>query len=72
MSSTPTSSLLQAARERYALSHPKSKAAFEHATTYLPGGGTRSSIAVDPFPLFLERGEEDVVRDLDGNEYLDL
>lgn len=72
MSPTPTERLLQSARERYSLAHPQSKAAFDHATTYLPGGGTRSSIAVDPFPIFLERGEGDVVRDLDGIEYLDL
>ena len=60
------------AMEAYRSSNPQSAAAFEAACHYLPGGGTRSSLAVDPFPLYISHGDGAKLTDLDGHEYIDL
>lgn len=69
---TLAATLLQAARARYAAAHPRSKLAFDEAVGVLPGGGTRSSIFVDPFPLHVASGTDDTITDLDGHVYLDM
>ncbi len=38
----------------------------------MPGGNTRASIHVDPFPLTMARGEGARLWDLDGHEYADF
>ena len=38
----------------------------------MPGGNTRASIFVDPFPLTIVRGEGSRLWDLDGHEYIDF
>jgi glutamate-1-semialdehyde 2,1-aminomutase len=38
---------------------------------YLPGGETRSITHYDPYPVVLAEGHGAVVRDVDGNEYID-
>ncbi|KAM0745651.1 PLP-dependent transferase [Meredithblackwellia eburnea MCA 4105] len=63
---------LKAAQDGYAARNPKSFAQFHTATKSLPGGGTRSSIFVDPFPLFVSKGKGSKLVDLDGHEYVDL
>ena len=45
---------------------------FERAKDVLPGGNSRSTIALDPHPIYVVRGEGARVYDVDGNSYLDF
>lgn len=56
----------------YGEANPRSKAMFEEAGSYLPGGSSRQSLYFDPFPLFLSRAEGSRVEDVDGREYVDF
>lgn len=60
------------ARASYAESNPKSKMAFEKAAQHLPGGSTRSSIFIHPFPLYIARGYDTRLEDVDGHVYVDM
>jgi glutamate-1-semialdehyde 2,1-aminomutase len=54
---------------------PNSKAAFEEAVQYIPGGvnsPVRALRAVGETPLFIERAEGVTLHDIDGNSYLDF
>ncbi len=57
---------------RYVGSHPKSGELAEKAKAWLPGGNTRTGVYVDPFPVYLERGEGMCVYDVDGHQLLDF
>ncbi|WVQ63660.1 uncharacterized protein L199_001813 [Kwoniella botswanensis] len=72
MTTTTLSQALSAARRSYASKNPNSLKAYQQATESLPGGGTRSSIFIHPFPLFIERGEGSEIIDVDGHKYLDF
>ena len=50
----------------------KSKAFWENACEYLPGGDSRNSIYWRPYPIFIESAKGAVVTDLDGYERLDF
>ena len=50
----------------------RSKAEHGKMAASLPGGETRSVAGYEPHPVVLIAGAGAVVRDLDGNEYLDL
>ncbi|WWD21195.1 hypothetical protein CI109_105679 [Kwoniella shandongensis] len=63
---------LDTAQSSYATRNPSSAKAYERATDHLPGGGTRSSIFIHPFPLFIEKGEGCELTDLDGHVYKDF
>ncbi|MGH7093699.1 MAG: aminotransferase class III-fold pyridoxal phosphate-dependent enzyme, partial [Stellaceae bacterium] len=58
--------------ERYRAANPKSLAQHEAACAAMPGGSTRSSIYVEPFPLTMEKGEGAHLWDVDGHEYADF
>lgn len=49
-----------------------SRALFEQFCRHLPGGETRSVTRYDPYPVVLAEGNGALVRDVDGNEYLDV
>ena len=49
-----------------------SKAEYDQLAASLPGGETRSVAGYEPYPVVLVHGAGNTVRDLDGNEYLDL
>ncbi|WRT69304.1 uncharacterized protein IL334_006288 [Kwoniella shivajii] len=72
MSTSSLSSELSSARRSYTQRNPISLLAYEDATKSLPGGGTRSSIFIHPFPLFIERGDGVDIIDLDGHSYKDF
>lgn len=55
----------------YPDSMPKSRAMFERARKAMPGGNTRTTVFIDPFPIYAERGEGCRVWDIDGNVYYD-
>ena len=63
---------LAEAEERYRADNPKSLAQHRLACAAMPGGNTRASIHVDPFPLTMARGEGARLWDLDGHEYSDF
>jgi glutamate-1-semialdehyde 2,1-aminomutase len=57
--------------KRYLDSHQTSQRLFERAQVVLPSGNTRTTDFVDPFPVYLERGEGCRVWDVDGHAYYD-
>ncbi|MEJ2088016.1 MAG: aminotransferase class III-fold pyridoxal phosphate-dependent enzyme [Gammaproteobacteria bacterium] len=58
------------------MSYPNSKSAsarlYERARGVLPDGGSRSSIRMLPYPLYLASAHGKHVIDVDGNEYVDF
>lgn len=50
----------------------RSRAEFERFCRHLPGGETRSITFYAPYPVVVSEGRGGVIRDLDGNEYLDV
>ncbi|TAK53257.1 MAG: aminotransferase class III-fold pyridoxal phosphate-dependent enzyme [Gammaproteobacteria bacterium] len=55
--------------ERFTAANPRSRAQFETACRWLPGGSTRTTVFYPPFPLMMARGEGAFVWDLDGHRY---
>lgn len=55
----------------YPESMPKSRELFERARKVMPGGNTRTTVFIDPFPIYAQRGEGCRVWDVDGNVYYD-
>ncbi len=60
------------AEEHYQAANPKSLAQHRAACAAMPGGNTRASIHVDPFPLTMARGEGARLWDVDWHEYSDF
>jgi len=56
---------------KYPDAHPTSRKLFERAQKVMPGGNTRTTVSVKPFPVYLVRGEGCKVWDVDGNSYYD-
>src|SRR3954462_8835249 len=48
-----------------------SRAMYDRALASLPGGNTRTTVFMRPYPIYAARGEGCRVWDLDGNEYID-
>jgi glutamate-1-semialdehyde 2,1-aminomutase len=63
---------LAEAEEQYRARHPLSLAQHREACESMPGGNTRASIHVDPFPLTMTRGSGARLWDVDGHEYVDF
>ena len=57
---------------RYLELTPKSRALWEEAKNYLPGGDSRNSIFWDPYPIFVESASDCRVQDADGVERVDF
>ena len=58
--------------ERYLETTTESKAAWEEAKRYLPGGDSRNSIFWPPYPIFVEEASGAHVVDADGADRLDF
>ena len=58
--------------ERYLATTPRSRALWEEAREYLPGGDSRNSIFWNPYPVFIESGSGCHVVDVDGVDRLDF
>ena len=58
--------------DRYLKSTPKSKALWEDAKNYLPGGDSRNSIFWAPYPIFVDHAAGCHVVDSDGVDRLDF
>ncbi len=55
----------------YPESHPCSRGLYDRAVSSMPGGNTRTTVFMKPFPIYAARGEGCRVWDVDGNEYID-
>ncbi|ODT82664.1 MAG: class III aminotransferase [Pelagibacterium sp. SCN 64-44] len=55
----------------YPENRPVSKALHDRAKRVMPGGNTRTTVYIDPFPLYGARGAGCRVYDVDGNEMID-
>lgn len=62
----------EAILRRYAERTVRSRTAHERASRLLPAGVNRNIVYHGPHPLFIDRGRDAYLIDLDGNEYLDL
>ena len=58
--------------ERYLATTPRSRALWDEAREYLPGGDSRNSIFWNPYPIFIESGSGCHVVDVDGVDRLDF
>jgi len=58
--------------ERYLQTTPRSKALWEEAKNYLPGGDSRNSIFWAPYPIFVDHASGCHVVDSDGVDRLDF
>ncbi|MBJ6135688.1 aspartate aminotransferase family protein [Ochrobactrum sp. Q0168] len=56
---------------QYPESCPQSQALFDRAQKVMPGGNTRTTVYMDPFPIYAQSGEGCRMRDVDGNIYYD-
>jgi glutamate-1-semialdehyde 2,1-aminomutase len=63
---------LAEALARYVERNPESRRLHEQRARVMPGGNTRTTIHVDPFPLTIVRGEGARLWDADGHEYVDF
>ncbi len=58
--------------DRYLQATPKSRAIWEEAREFLPGGDSRNSIFWEPYPVFVDRASGARVIDADGMARLDF
>ncbi|MBI3454171.1 MAG: aspartate aminotransferase family protein [Candidatus Rokubacteria bacterium] len=63
---------LQSLIADYQAKSPRSRALFEEAQRVLPGGNTRTTIFIDPYPFYAVRGSGPRIWDADGHERLDF
>src|SRR5256714_14778108 len=63
---------LAEAQELYRARNPKSFAQYQEACAAMPGGNTRHSIYIDPFPLTMPKREGSPHGDLNGTAYVDV
>ena len=49
----------------------RSRSLYDRALASLPGGNTRTTVFMKPYPIYAARGEGCRVWDVDGNEYID-
>lgn len=63
---------VQRARHQFADRNPASRAYYDDARRYLPGGHTRTVLTHAPFPLNFVAGEGATLTDADGHTYIDL
>jgi glutamate-1-semialdehyde 2,1-aminomutase len=63
---------LSEAVERYTRRNPQSSARYERATSFMPGGNTRTVLYAAPFPLAFTKGSGARLWSMDGDEYVDF
>ncbi len=70
------SKLLYEIKEKYANTYrkrtPKSKAIFETACRYMPGGDSRTTTWFFPYANWIDKADGCRIIDVDGNEYIDF
>jgi glutamate-1-semialdehyde 2,1-aminomutase len=58
--------------ERYQAATSRSQALHQRAALALPGGNTRTTLFMQPYPFYFDHGDGCRVYDVDGNERLDF
>ncbi len=58
--------------ETYRRRTPGSAALYERARKVMPGGVSHNPRFYPPYPIYIDRAEGSKIRDVDGNEYIDL
>jgi glutamate-1-semialdehyde 2,1-aminomutase len=58
--------------DRYHQSTPQSQSLYERATRALPGGNTRTTLYMQPYPFYFDYGSGCRVYDVDSNQRLDF
>lgn len=72
MSRSLLEAAVAAARRQFSERNPRSRQCAETASRFMPGGNTRTSLWHGPHPLFMARGQESRLTDVDGHEYVDF
>jgi glutamate-1-semialdehyde 2,1-aminomutase len=67
-----TSTTFSSPTDRYVETTPKSRALYERACESLPGGNTRTTLFVQPYPFYFDHGMGCRVYDVDGHEQIDF
>lgn len=67
----PTTSTIQESKA-YRKENAKSRQLHERAVRVMPGGNTRHSIALAPYPIYAESGHGCWIRDVEGEERIDF
>src|ERR1700730_5639636 len=62
---------LQVKQNMYPDSKSRSQMLYDRALKSLPGGNSRTTVFMKPYPIYAARGEGCRVWDVDGNEYID-
>jgi glutamate-1-semialdehyde 2,1-aminomutase len=57
---------------QYRAARPRSAEVYERAKESLPGGNSRHQVYFDPFPFYVAEAQGARMRDVDGNQYIDL
>ncbi len=60
------------AKDRYRTTDSRSAALHQRAVQVLPGGNTRTTVHLDPYPPYAESGRGAIVTDAEGQERLDF
>jgi glutamate-1-semialdehyde 2,1-aminomutase len=68
----PIDLALQQAQENFRRKRPKTEALHARARAVMPGGNTRTILYSAPFPIRIEKGEGQIITDVDGHAYIDL
>lgn len=63
---------LSEAQEAFTAANPASRARFEEALPFMPGGNTRTNAYFAPFPIAFAGGSGGRLTDMDGHSYVDL
>ena len=61
-----------AVEQQYRASTPRSAQLFERALQSLPGGNTRTTIYMQPYPFYFDHGKGYTIYDIDDNERIDF
>lgn len=63
---------ISAVEQRYRESTPRSSQLFDRALKSLPGGNTRTTIYIQPYPFYFDHGNGYDIYDIDGNARIDF
>lgn len=69
---TNLQSNLQESLDAFQNRNPQSLDYYQQSCKFMPGGNTRSVIWHEPYPLRITRGENAIITDVDGHDYVDF
>ena len=69
---TQSDSVVESIEQEYRRRTRRSAELFQAASTWIPGGASRSLVVHHPYPLVMREGRGTRFTDVDGNEYIDF